>query len=431
MIMSLFWILVAAMLLVTVGVIALVLLRTPHIKEIDARALNVDIARERLQELEKEYNKGELSDEEFQQARADLELALAQDLSNPTPAPLARKMTGRIAALVVSVVLIPTITLSMYLQIGSPHALEVQGPGASQTAATHSEGQMPPIEDLVQRMEEKLAASPQDPQGWYLLGRTYMKLERYADAARAYEQLNKIVPEGPASLLPLADALAMTNDGNLEGRPLQLITRVLELEPDNITALWLAGQAAVERGDNATALEHWQRAHPLMGEDPQMQQQLAQMIVQIGGRAPAPTAELPSIMAPPAVATAAPGATNAPAVAEGGASLVVQVALASELIEQANPQDTVFVFAKAVQGPPMPLAVARATVADLPLEVTLTDSMAMTPAMKLSSFAQVKVSARISKSGQAIGAAGDMESDETITPNSSQTPIQLLINKTR
>jgi cytochrome c-type biogenesis protein CcmH len=108
------------------------------------------------------------------------------------------------------------------------------------------------------------------------------------------------------------------------------------------------------------------------------------------------------------IAPAAQKQAEGGVVASGG-SIQVHVALAPALAAKASPDDTVFIFARAVQGPRMPLAIVRKRVADLPADVTLDDSMAMSPAMVLSKFAEVTVGARVSKSGQAMPSSGDLQ----------------------
>jgi cytochrome c-type biogenesis protein CcmH len=166
-----------------------------------------------------------------------------------------------------------------------------------------------------------------------------------------------------------------------------------------------------------------------------MQNELGQMISQAGGKVPTTLASLPPIMsAAPQAAVAAPAAAPAAAPTETadtqGAAIVVEVALAPSLMEQASPTDTLFVLARAESGPPMPLAVARQQVSDLPIKVTLTDAMAMMPAMKLSSFPRVKVSARISKSGQAGSKPGDLAANDVVVDSGNPPErVQLLINR--
>jgi cytochrome c-type biogenesis protein CcmH len=166
-----------------------------------------------------------------------------------------------------------------------------------------------------------------------------------------------------------------------------------------------------------------------------MQAQLAQRIRGAGGEPPADTRSLPPIMPPPAApattaATAADTSGGGAATAAGGAEIRVEVAVAPALLGQVEPGDTLFVLARAESGPPMPLAVSRHRADELPLTVTLNDSMAMMPAMRLSAFPRVKVSARISKSGQAGTQPGDLVAgDQVVDSATPPDSVQLLINR--
>ena len=430
--MTVFWIITAAMIAAALALLAPTLLRR-HVASTDVtERFNVEIARERLGELEKEQATGGLSEEEFAQAKQDLELALAQDLEGTAkPVPVAR--SGGRWALLAAALLIPAITVPVYLQIGSPHLIESR-PGSSQVAAGHgSNGQMPPVTELVEQLRARMQENPDNAEGWFLLGRTYMRLQNYTQAVTAFENVVRLLPDETAGLLSLADAMTMANNRQVGARAIELLEKALSIDPDSVTALWLLGNAAADRGDNATALGYWPRAYPLLDDEPSMQNELGQMITRAGGKPPASVATLPPIMPPaPQTAAAAPTPTTASAqtAASDGAAIVVEVALAPSLMEQAAATDTLFVLARAESGPPMPLAVARQQVGDLPLKVTLTDAMAMMPAMKLSSFPRVKVSARISKSGQAGSQPGDLAAADVVVDSASPPQsVQLLINR--
>ena len=429
--MTLFWIISAAMILAALALLAPTLLRHQKAEVDNTESLNVDIARERLAELTKEKEAGELSDEEFAQAKQDLEVALAQDLESTSKTGVKTIPTGGRSALLISVVLVPLITIPVYFEIGSPQLIEGL-PGASMAARHGETGQLPPVDELVEQLRLRMEAEPNNAEGWYLLGRTYMRLQKYAEAVKAYEHVLTLLPEEPAVLMSLADALAMYEGGRIGMRSIDLLEKALSIDPNSVTALWLLGNAAAERGDNPKAIELWKRAFPLVSEEPEAQAELAHRISQAGGTPPPITAapELPPIMAPAAVAAPAPAAPSENADTDGGVAINVEVALSPELFDRVSDSDTVFVLARAEEGPPMPLAVARHSVGELPLAVTLTDAMAMMPAMKLSSFERVKVSATVSKSGQAGTQAGDMvAADVVVDSTNPPSSVQLLVNQ--
>ncbi len=424
----------AAIVLAVLGLLAPTLLRRHRVAAESRQQYNVQVARDRLRELEAEHSNGDLSDEEFNQARQDLDIALTQDLSVPSQEKEIDD-TGRtgLLTLLSLLILVPGIVALTYLEVGTPAALDTSIPAKTQAVANQHD-KMPPIGELVKKLEEHLEKDPNNADGWFLLGRTYMKLSRYDDAVRAYRKLNALQPGNSTVEISLADALSMQNQGHISDEALSLLEGVLKREPDNVTALWLLGNASAQRGKDQQALDYWAKAYPLLADEPQMQAKLHNAIQQVESRSGLSAnieaaKPLPGISASaPAMATAGsaqPGTANGPGVE-------VEVALDPELMAKASPNDLVFVYAKAVSGPPMPLAVARKHVSDLPLKVKLTDAMAMMPQMKLSNFPQVKVGARVSKSGRPIPGQGDLQSPEVVTSSKgSETPIQLLIDHQR
>lgn len=278
---------------------------------------------------------------------------------------------------------------------------QLENPSAPQQEAA------PDIDAMVVQLEEKLKAEPENPTGWFMLGRTYMVMKRFPDAVTAFEKAHSQNPQDAETKLALADALAMTGGGKLAGRPAQLVEEALTLAPENPKALWLAGMAAREINMNEKAVEHWQKLLPLLASDPQSSEEVASLILQAGGTLPS-------------------ASSNATATADTD-GVRATVSISPELLSRTSPDDLVFIYAKAVSGPPMPLAAARHRVSELPLEITLDDSMAMMPQLKMSSQPQWIVGARISKSGQPTASSGDLFIETG--PVGPGTQVQLLINQ--
>ncbi len=412
--MSMFWILVAGMILMGLAFVVPSLLRPPRAREDDVVVVrseqNIAIARERLVELEAEHAAGALDDASFEQARRELEVNLADDLVEPQP---RQAGGGNRALLLALAVAIPAATVGLYQYLGAPQHLQVSGPGGSASAGNpHAEqGETPSVEELIARLEQRLQDEPNNPDGWFMLGRTKMSLGQYAEAATAFEKTLDLVGEHPSILVALADSVAMTQSGRISGRPAELVQRALSVSPDDVTALWLAGQAAEEQGDAAKALEYWRKAESGLQDQPQLLTELRGMIEAVEGDS--------GIAAPPV----------ANATVDAGPSLELDVSLAPEFAQQVEPGDTVFIFARAEQGPPMPVAAAKLRAGDLPAKVTLDDSMAMMPQMKLSLFERVKVGARISRSGQPAVQSGDLQSEVRIVDVAGDVKLQLRIDR--
>jgi cytochrome c-type biogenesis protein CcmH len=240
-----------------------------------------------------------------------------------------------------------------------------------------------------------------------MLARSYAVLQRFPEASKAFARARELAPENPQLMADHADVLAMLQGQRVAGEPAQLAQRALTIDPDNLKALALAGSAAFEDKDYTGALKHWTRASRLAEPGSPFAQGLAGSIAQAraaGGQEPAGASAPALAQAPAPAAPAAP----APAAAPGTARLTGVVQLAGALAAQAAPGDTVFVFARAADGPRMPLAILKMRVSDLPLNFTLDDSTAMSPQMKLSNFPRVIVGARISRSGDAMPRTGDL-----------------------
>jgi cytochrome c-type biogenesis protein CcmH len=269
---------------------------------------------------------------------------------------------------------------------------------------------------MVQKLAARLQSNPEDAEGWVMLARSYSVLGRFDQAAKAYAEASKRLPEDAQLLADYADTLAMAQGQNLVGEPEQLIARALKINPNNIKALALSGSAAYARKDYAKAVEIWERILPLASGDSEFTRSINASIADARSLA---KGTVTSGAAPAAVKeTAAKEASRAtPAAAGTGISGTVK--LASDLATKAAPTDTVFIFARAAEGPRMPLAILRKQVRELPITFTLDDSMAMAQGMSVSSFPRIVVEARVSKSAQATSQPGDLEGTSTPVANNT------------
>ena len=242
------------------------------------------------------------------------------------------------------------------------------------------------VEAMVARLAARLRENPDDTDGWKMLGRSYAVLGRFADAADAYARAATRAPRDAQLLADFADALAMARGQTMAGEPEKLVLRALEIDANNLKALALAGTAAYERKDFDKAARFWQRMLPLVppgGEDARaIQANVDEALAMKGGRV-----------------------------------LRGEVRLAEKLKGTVSPDDVVFVFARAAEGPAMPLAVVKKRVRDLPVAFALDDTMAMAPGGKLSLFPRVVISARVSKSGQAAPQPGDLQGSSAAVAN--------------
>lgn len=298
---------------------------------------------------------------------------------------------------------LPLAAVGLYQAVGTPAALN----GVTQQSLPTMG-----IDDLVAQLRQHLDEKPDDIQGWMLLGRTYSEMRKPAQARDAYDRVLKLDPGVSGAMVGWAEAdSAAREDHRIEGRARELLERAVKIEPDNQRGLWLLGISDFQQEHFAEAAARWRQLQPLLEPGSTVakavQEQIATAEARAGGTsAPAPVAEAPA-----------------------GPALQIHVTLAPSLKDKLAPGDTLFVYARAEQGPPMPLAVARMDAQALPATVTLTDAMAMTPQLRLSSVPRVFVGARISKSGQAVAQTGDLEGDAGVVDSQSRSPIAITIDK--
>lgn len=295
------------------------------------------------------------------------------------------------------------IAAAGYLWKGAPE-LASGNPPAGQAVAQGEGGQgqngqphptdAAQIEAMVGKLAARLKEQPNDADGWSMLGRSYSVLGNHAEALKAYKKAMDLRKDDAVLIADYADSLAVNNNRSLEGEPMKLIERALKVDPKNLKALFLAGTYAFNKKDYAGAVKQWEKAAQSAPADNAFVQQIQPALAEARQLAGMPPAAQPL--------------ENALKPAASAARVSGTVTLSASLAKQANPEDTVFVFARPASGSRMPLAIMRKQVKDLPLEFSLDDSMAMSPATAISGAGQVIVGARISKSGNAVPQAGDL-----------------------
>jgi cytochrome c-type biogenesis protein CcmH len=363
-----FWLSAGLLLLAALGFLLIPVLRGRKAQtEEDRTALNVTLYQERLQELENQRQAGTLSAEQSQNGRDEA----ARELLADTDGAESKARVGVLGSRVplIAAFLVPLLGCGLYLYWGAIDDVE---------RARNFAGQPQTIEAMTARLEASVKADPKSAEGWYFLGRTYMAQERAADAATAFERVVDLSGREPELLGQWAQALYFAGDKQWTERLQALTDEALKANPAEVTSLGLLGIAAYEEGRFEEAIGFWERLVAVLPEQDPSRQAIQGGIDRARERLGAPTA-----------ATAA------------AAQLTVMVDLAPALKDQVEPSDSVFIFARAASGPPMPLAVKRLTVADLPAQVSLSDSDAMMPQLKISGFAEVQLVARISRSGNA------------------------------
>ncbi len=407
--MTIFWLGVAAM-----SIIASLLLVWPiwrgRVRKavVEQDQLNVAIFEDRMKELDAELAGGVLTEERYEQARNELQRDLLQNTGTNSRRAAAGGGGRWVAPLLA--LLVPASAVFVYLQVGTPGIIDK--PAMTAQAPQHPSGggageMAGDMESMVQRLRDRLRENPGDVNGWVLLGRSLVMLQRHQEAADAYAKAYELVGDVPEIMAQYAETLALSQGGSFRGRPAELLERAAQVNPEAPRVMWLLGVVAMQSGDREKALDIWNRLLPMLPSDSEAADMVRGSIRRLGG------------------SVAGDGS--------GGASSAVairlRVELSPELRGMVSPEDVVFVFARPAEGPRMPLAAVRHQVEELPLEITLDDSMSMT-GNSLSSHERVEVVARISKSASPMPQAGDLEGSVTTETGGSEV-VMLSIDHVR
>lgn len=392
--MTQFWIYAALLLLA-----ALMLLLWPVLRgrkdqaEEDRTALNIALYEEHIAELEAQHANGALSADQLKEGRleADRELLDDTDVGRPKQSVNLGNALPLIAAL-----LVPVAGLGLYMYWGASEKVELTLSLAEQPKT---------VEEMIKRLEDTVRLQPESVDAWYFLGRTYMSEQRPKEAAHAYEKTIELVGRQPDLLGQWAQALYFANGNKWSAELQSLLDEALSQDPNEATSLGLLGIAAFEDKRFQDAIDAWtQLSKSLDPQDPSYQ------AIQTGiERARSSLAETPQANAETNATQDTAAAEPAPATVSDY-KLLIDVTISDEMLKQTSGTDTVFVFARAESGPPMPLAAKRLTVADLPASIALTDEDSLLPQLKLSSIGRVKLQASVSSSGDAMQAQWSSES---------------------
>ncbi|AXM98598.1 c-type cytochrome biogenesis protein CcmI [Pseudomonas plecoglossicida] len=389
--MTEFWLSAGLLLLAALGFLLIPILRgRRQQQEEDRTALNVALYQERVAELAAQQAAGVLDEAQLATGRDEAARELLADTEGadkPRQGHLGKALP------LLAAVLVPVLGLGLYLHFGASDQVQLTREFANAPKT---------LEEMTKRLEKAVEAQPDSAEGLYFLGRAYMADERPADAARAYERAVALAGRQPELLGQWAQALYFAANKQWNAQVQALTDEALKADPNEVTSLGLRGIAAFEGERYQEAIDYWTRllAQLPEGDESRMALQggIDRATERLGGTVSKPVA----------------------------ARLKVRVELAAALKDKVKSDDTVFIFARASNGPPMPLAAKRVTVAQLPLEVELSDADAMMPQMKLSDFAEVQLVARVSRAGQPT--KGEWIGKGAPLATSTQATQQLIID---
>ncbi len=336
---------------------------------------SLSILQENLSQLKVEHQMGQLTDEDFAKQQEELEKRTLDEVISDPQQNIALVNNSVKKLPIFLAIFIPLAVVGMYFITGNPSAIDPPVDPQEQQ-----------ILQMAKQLEDRLKTDPNNAQGWVFLARTYGALNRLTDAKNAFNKALTLDPKNSDTLADLADLVAYENK-SMNGQALDLIDQSLAANPKNPKALALKGTAAFEKGDYASAIKNWELAIPNLGPN---EAAFAQGLN-------ASIAEAKNLLKPNQASAINPALT-----------ISGKVMIAPGLQSRISPTDIVFIYAKAIEGPKLPLAIIKSTAGQLPTSFVLSDAQSMSPQFKLSQFKEVSLTARVSKSGNAIPEKGDL-----------------------
>jgi len=415
-----FWVLMVLMLLVAIGALVFPVLKVRQSSAVAYKDSNLKINDEKIAELDLDLKEGRIDQDLYKAAREELDRELLIDIPAESKETAALHYAGtakRHPALALMVtIFVPMLALLLYLDLGM-HAASEDGFASTQPPAASEQKAQASVEEMTRALEAKIEKEGGTVQEWIMLGRAHKHMGNHSQAANAFAVVLERDGDNAQVMLEQAEMLALMNDRKFNAESRALVLKAYELEPDNPNTLWFAGVAEFQAKNYHASIEHLRQLLPLARGDEDVVKSVIAIVaksrdalIESGEKMP----ELTELLAIEGmVAEDASNRTNnrndeqKPEVSDAATRLQVTVNVSEAVKQKFNASDVVFVYAKAKQGPRMPLAAQRLTLAALPATIILDDSMAMVDGVNLSAFEQLQVSARLSQSGSAIAQSGD------------------------
>lgn len=421
---SLFWAATVVCIIIALALVLPALMRTRAGSTPAARRdVNIAVYRDQLKEIETDRANGTLSSEQFESAKLELEARLADDALAPDDTPEPSRVGSRKLGYTLGAVM-PVAALGLYFLLGNPGALiavaEAQ-PGAAQPAVAGVPGDHD-IMKMIQQVEDKTKANPDDGEAWAMLGKTYAAVEHWPEALVAYEKAIKLLPQNASVLSGYAEVLAITGNRVLTGKPMELVEKALEINPEDIKGLELAAIKAFQDKSYATAGVYFKRLYKLLPPESPYAQDIKAALEETDRLVKQGMTGLDTLSNPP------PADDKTAAKASGG-TIKGSVDIAPALKSKLGNKDVLFLFARPAQGG-APVAAIRTNTGTLPMEFELNDGMAMNPGNVLSQHKQVELVARVSKTGNPMAQPGDFEGTVS-NVKIGASGVKIVINQTR
>lgn len=429
-----FWVILIVMLLLAIGMLVFPLLRVRQNTSIAYKESNLRINNEKIKELNLDLEEGRINQESYKLAREELDRELLIDIPLENQKTSSLHYTNSVrrhpaVALMISV-FVPMLALLLYLQLGMHSASEEAFVAEQQQPR---EKEMPSVEEMTRSLEAKIEREGGTVQEWTMLGRAHKYLGKYDLAAKAFAVALEKDTGNVQLMLESAEMIALSNNQTFTAEARELALRAYALEPNNPNALWFAGVAEYQHGDYRQAIKHLTALLPYAESEEQVTKSVISIVTKSREQLIAAGEEVPELTELLGIksmtgATASDQSESVPTQVAAGKSINVRVDISDEVRGKFTAEDVIFVYAKAKQGPRMPLAAQRMTLAELPADVVLDDSMAMVEGMNLSAFDQLVISARVTKSGSAIAQSGDYIGRMDVNSKAVNSPLSIIID---
>ena len=448
------------MLLVAIGLLVYPILKVRKSSTAVAyKESNLNINDEKIKELDLDLAEGRIDQLFYKAAREELDRELLIDIPAESRETAALHYTGAAkrhpALALVITIFVPALVLLLYLQLGMHSASDeafVASQKQSRQPAGSSTKQPPSMAQLTKQLEERIQQSGGSVQDWTMLARAHKYLGQYGLAEKSFAVALQQDENNAQLMLELAEMMALSNGRQFTAPSRELVRKAYALEPNNANVLWFSGVAEYQFGNYRQAIDRLVALLPIAGGEEDVVKSATAMISKSREQLIAAGEEMPELEVllavtstteadmktaaavrpatarPASVAPAASPTATATVAASSTTSLSVAVDVSDEVRNKFNANDVIFVYAKAKQGPRMPLAAQRMTLAELPATVLLDDSMAMVAGMNLSAFEQLVISARVSKSGSAIAQSGDYIGSTDFENQKTQASINIVID---
>ena len=378
--------------------------------------------REHLADLEKSLSLGEVNQEQFEQLKIELQRTMIAE-TEVVASPQARK-SGGLWGLVLAALVVPLLAWGFYKHLGAKpdweiyQLLQTQRQVPDDDQATFKKV----TDELLDKARARVEEKPKSAQLIYMLASFAMSSQDLDSAETYYRKLLALEPRSPQVLAELAQVLFVKSQNVITAEVREMVKGALSIAPNIPTALSLAGIDEFQQGHFQKAIDYWSRALPMLDPETQGYRALA------GGieKAKASLAAAGGSVAEEQTAKA--GGEGQNKASGAGTSIEVSVSLGSAA--SVSPGDTVFVYARAWQGPKMPLAISKFPVSELPKTVRLDKSMAMAAGMDITSAEKLEVVARVSKTGSPMAAPGDWQAAQgPLILAEIKAPLALVIEK--